>query len=226
MNTIKLIAVDIDGVLLKDTFSPVIKALVEKFGGEYSSRIERNVFSRPQQEAAQYIIDLLHLNYNIKEMLDIYFKERKGYIKKNGSGILDGVPGFLELLKTLDTGTICYGGLPEEYFRDEMEEYAGYFERYVCTNDFRPGIKEITKDIYGLDYKQVLFIDDVNTVAETAKSLNTAFIGCPSSFQWGFQRQDMIKTGVRYLVKSVGEINESMLEKIDFESGCGKIWDN
>ena len=55
MKTIKLIAIDIDGILLEDTFSPIIRKFVSKFGVKYSRELERKIFSRPQKEAAEYL---------------------------------------------------------------------------------------------------------------------------------------------------------------------------
>ncbi|KAF6625255.1 hypothetical protein MF628_005275 [Paenibacillus polymyxa] len=50
MNTIRLIACDVDGILLTDTFSPVLKSLVKKAGMPYTREIERNVFSRQDRK--------------------------------------------------------------------------------------------------------------------------------------------------------------------------------
>lgn len=44
MKRAKLIAVDIDGVILKDTFSPVLFNLIKKRGGVYDRETERNIF--------------------------------------------------------------------------------------------------------------------------------------------------------------------------------------
>jgi len=99
-----------------------------------------------------------------------------------------------------------------------------YFDQYICTNDFRPGIKEITKDIYNIDYDQVLFIDDVNTVAEKAKELNVPFIGIPSCEEWSYQKSDMSQTGVNHIVKSIRDINLELLNTIDSEVANHKVW--
>lgn len=224
MNTIKLIAVNIDGVLLEDTFSPVIYNFVTKHGIKYTQEIERNIFSRPQKEAAKYAVSLFGNNINIDTLIKNYFEEREKYININGCHVNEGVPEFIELVSVLNVHLVYYGGLSEEKIVDEFKEYKRYFERYVCTNDFRPGIKEITKDIYGLEYNQVLFIDDVNFVAECAKANNVPFIGIPSHFPWGFQRQDMIKTKVKYLLNSIKEVNADLLERIDYEASVGIIW--
>lgn len=222
MKTIKLIAVDIDGVLLEDTFSPIIRNFVSKFGVEYSRELERNVFSQSQKNAAAYLSNILGINS--EAVTKGYFEEREKYINIYGCKINEGVPEFLELLNTLGVRLIYYGGLSEDKIIDDFKKYTHYFERYICTNDFRPGIKEITKDIYGLEFNQVLFMDDVNTVAEVAKMNNVPFIGIPSNFPWGFQRQDMIATKVKYLLNSVKEIDIKLLERIDDEASDGIIW--
>lgn len=223
MKTIKLIAVDIDGILLKDTFSPVLHNFVLKFGTEYTRDLERNLFSRPQQEAARYLSKLV--GHGSATLLEKYFEERQQYLKSNDGGLNEGVPELLELLSHLKVRLVYYGGLPEEEFIDRFQNYQHYFERYICTNHFRPGIQEITKDFYGLEFHQVLFIDDVNTVAEVAKINNVPFIGIPSNFPWGFQRQDMIATKVKYLLNSVKEIDLELLERIDAEASVETIWE-
>lgn len=224
MNTIKLIAIDIDGVLLKDTFSPVIYKFMSKYGVKYTREVERNIFSRSQKEGSEYISKLTGLES--ETVPKYYFEEREQYLKTHDGGIMVGVPEILELLSTLNVRLVYYGGLTEDKINDQFKNYSHYFERYICTNDFRPGIKEITRDIYGLQFQEVLFIDDVNTVAETAKMYNVPFIGIPSDFQYGFQRQDMVTTGVKYLLKSVTEINRELLERIDAEAQFGTIWQN
>jgi phosphoglycolate phosphatase-like HAD superfamily hydrolase len=224
MKTIKLIAINIDGILLEDTFSPIIHNFVSKFNIEYTRELERNIFSRPQNEAADYLSK--KIGKDSETLLKSYFEERDNYIKIHGCKVNEGVPELLELLTSLDVCLIYYGGLSEDKIADEFKEYKHYFERYVCTNDFRPGIKEITKDIYRLEFQQVLFIDDINMVAEIAKINNVPFIGIPSNFPWGFQRQDMIATKVKYLLNSVKEINNELLERIDYESLVGAIWEN
>lgn len=224
MKTLKLVAFDIDGVLLKDTFSPVIKLLVEKFGGTYNRDIERNIFSQKREEAAEYLINLFKLDLSTDELIKIYFKEREEFINRNGSGFNQGLDYLLKLIESLNLLIICYGGLPETYYRKEMKQYTEYFTMYVCTNDFRPGIKEITTEIYNLKYNEALFIDDVNMVAEAAKSLNVPFIGMPSSNTWGYQKKDMVKTGVKYLINSLNEINLNMIKRIDYDASTGNQW--
>jgi phosphoglycolate phosphatase-like HAD superfamily hydrolase len=224
MKHIKLIAVNLDGVLLKDTFSPVIRKMVMHFGNRYTHRIERNVLSRPQMEAAQYVINISKIDYSIQDLLKLFFHEREHFMEVNGNGVFEDAPVFIDLLSKQNSKLVCYGGLPCTHFNIEMKQYKNNFDFYVCTNNFRPGLKEITREIYNLDYSQVLFIDDVNTVAETAKTMNIPFIGCPTNSQWGFQKEEMARTGVKYMVDSVGEITQEILDSVDDDASKGLAW--
>lgn len=226
LKTLKMVALDIDGVALKDTFSPIIYSLTMKWGHKYTAEIERNVFSQPQKKAARYLIDAFGLSYDEKELLDIYFAERKKFLETNDGGIVEGLEDFLKLCKNLNLPIICYGGLEKDHFNEKLGRLTSYFdgEKYICTNDFRPGIKEIVTKYYTYNYSEVLFIDDVNKVAEEAKALNVPFIGVPSDFEFGFQRQGMIETGVKYMVKSVKDISLSLLNEVDEKSREKSLW--
>ena len=226
MKTIKLIACDVDGVLVTDTFSPVLYNMVTKAGGQYTREYERNVFSRPRKEGSGYARKKYNLNASDTDLISAYFKEREEYLKTHDHGVIEGVKDFMELVNSLDIRLVCYGGLSEHELFSGFKDYMHYFEQYICTNDFRPGIKEITRDIYGLEFNQVLFIDDVNTVAEVAKANNVPFIGIPANFAWGFQKQEMIDTGVRYILDSVRDIDRALLDRIDYEASIGTVWSN
>ncbi|MEH7454670.1 HAD family hydrolase [Gottfriedia acidiceleris] len=223
MEAIKLIACDIDGVLLEDTFSPVLRILAEKYGVDYTAELENNTFSQRRDDAAAYLKSYLGFpeETTTKEIIDEYFKERKKFMQEDENPIISGVPEFLEMLKSLNVKLVCYGGLEEKMIDLRFRPYFKYFDQYICTNSFRPGLKEITKEIYGLDFSEVLFIDDVNRVAEEAKKYQIPFIGVPAQHTWGFQEKEMKNTGVKYLVKSVKEITKDYLEKIDLDKA---IW--
>lgn len=226
MNNIKLVAIDIDGVLLEDTFSPVIRRLTLKEGKKYTREIERNVFSRPRKSAVDYIKKTLDKNpeTTFQEMMQEFFDERDLYLKDHPKFLLSGVDTFLNRLVHENVTCICYGGLPENAIVSEFDLYMKYFDRYICTDAIRPGLKEITYQMYQLQNNQVLFIDDVNTVAEEAKKMNIPFIGVPANFSWGFQRQDMIQTGVQYLFDSVADISNEILHEIDALAGSKGVW--
>lgn len=223
MNNIKLIACDIDGVLLKDTFSPVLRILANKYGVEYTSELENNTFSKNREEAADYLLNYLMLpeETSIKDFLSEYFEERKYFVNRDGNPIIPGVLDFLELMKSLEVKLVCYGGLEEDLIDLRFKPYLKYFDKYICTNSFRPGLKEIT-ELYGLRFSEVLFIDDVSQVAEEAKRYFIPFIGIPANHSWGFQKKEMKKIGVKYLVSSVKEITKEYLEKVDSDN---VIWE-
>jgi hypothetical protein len=221
---IKLIAVNLDGVLIRDTFSPVIRKMVMNFGRKYTHTVERNILSRPQMEAAQYVINISRINYTVQDLIKLFFHERERYMEDFGNSIFEETPSFVDLIAKQNTRRICYGGLPCTYFNTEMKRYKDYFDHYICTSDFRPGLKEITRDIHTLDFSQALFIDDVDSVAKNAKDLKIPFIGCPTNSRWGFQKEEMKRTGVKYLVESIGQINQAILDKIDDDASEGMVW--
>lgn len=223
MHTIKLIASDVDGVLLEDTYSPMLRGAAQQLNLEYTREMERNMLSQRREEAVMYMFKQLNVEGTPEEGLQYFQAARANYLQSNqdSHGVIAGVFDFLDLVTSLGVKLVCYGGLAESNVTSKFDPCKKYFERYVCTNDFRPGLKEITKDIYGLEFSQVLFIDDVNTVAEVAKELNIPFIGVPCT---EFQREDMIATGVKYMVNSVKEIDRDLLEKIDADARQGTVW--
>jgi len=226
LKTLKLVALDLDGVALHDTFSPVIRSLLQKWGIEYGAEIENNVFSQPRRQAALYLKQKYSLPYSGDEIIRRYFQERSEYLHNHPHGPVPGLEEFLERIKSAGVKLISYGGLEKDHFTRELDGLIDYFddERYICTNDFRPGIKEIVTEFYHYDYREVLFIDDVNRVAIEAKKHDTPFIGVPSSFEYGFQREEMLRTGVKYLFESIREIDESVLSSVDRDAANGAVW--
>ncbi|MES0490697.1 MAG: hypothetical protein ABUK01_11925 [Leptospirales bacterium] len=226
LKCLSLVALDLDGVALPDTFSPIIYLLVKKLGIEYTSEVERNVFSQQRQKAAAYLNDTFNLQMSNDELIRLYFEERSAYLKNFEHGPVPGLKEFLECVKTAGLKVVCYGGLEKGHFDKEMAEFTEYFdgEKYICTNDIRPGIRQIVNDYYGLNYENVLFIDDVSRVAEEAKSKNVPFIGVPSNFKHGFQRQDMLRVGVKHIVSSIREIDYRLLEQMDNDAVTGLLW--
>lgn len=214
-------AINIDGVLLSDTFSPVLRSLVEKLGIEYTPRLERALFSRPQSHAAQYLIRQYNLSYTPEELVGLFFDERESHIANNPELLADGIGSLLNVLMDNALTIICYGGLGEQHFKKELKDYLSCFDRYVCTNDFRPGIREIIHDICHTESSRIVFIDDVNTVAEAARQYNAPFIGVPST---GFQKQDMIQTGVKFMVASIRDIDMAYIGAVDDAAHDGSCW--
>ncbi|MFI9628921.1 HAD family phosphatase [Streptomyces sp. NPDC052042] len=58
---IRLVALNIDGVLLNDTFSPVIHGFLTRRGATYTADVERRIFSQPRHIAAREIAAVLGL---------------------------------------------------------------------------------------------------------------------------------------------------------------------
>lgn len=59
---IRLAALNIDGVLLNDTFSPVIHGFLTRRGATYTADVERRIFSQPRHIAAREIAAVLGLD--------------------------------------------------------------------------------------------------------------------------------------------------------------------
>ncbi|GHI10395.1 haloacid dehalogenase-like hydrolase [Streptomyces cellostaticus] len=223
---LRLVAVNIDGVLLNDTFSPVIHRFVVGRGGRYTAELERALFSQPQRAAAAAAA-AAGLGGSPEELLEAYFAEREAYLRDHPVRVLDGAQRLLARIRDLDVAVVCYGGLDRTHFDRHLAGLAAYFDApgYVCTDDFRPGIREITQDIVGVRPDQALFIDDVARVAEAARSSGTAFIGHPSPFAQGFQEEAMRRAGVRHVVRSLDAIDEQLLHTLDAEAAAGTVWD-
>ena len=219
MNRIKLIAIDIDGVVLKDTYSPVLKIIIEKHNGVYTKDLERNAFSRNRKEAATYIAKALNLKLTPAQLISEYFQERERYMATHESGIETGAIDFLTAIQKLDTDILCYGGLSESELHHDIKPCMQYVNEYVCTNDFRPGINEIA-NMYGVRPSNVLFIDDVAFFAENAKKENALFIGVPNHFPFSYQKEEMQQLGVKYMVDSISSISVEMLHAIDNNGKC------
>ncbi|MEU6123905.1 HAD family hydrolase [Streptomyces sp. NPDC047123] len=218
-----LVAVNIDGVLLNDSFGPVIRRLVESRGGQYGPELEQALLSQPQMVAAQAAADVL--GGSAKELLVAYFEERERYMAEHPVRVLPGAAELLGRLRALGVRTVCYGGLEKAHFDQYLGGLAEYFDEpvYVCTNDFRPGIREIA-ELFGLELDRVLFIDDVARVAEAARELGVAFIGHPSDYEHGYQRPLMERAGARHIVRSLDAIDEGLLREADAEAAAGRNW--
>ncbi|OEU86328.1 haloacid dehalogenase-like hydrolase [Streptomyces abyssalis] len=222
----RLAAVNIDGVLLTDTFSPVIHRFITRRGAEYSADVEREIFSQPQHLAAKALGVAAGLDWSVPELLEAFFEERDAYLSDHPLRVQDGAVELLRRLRAQGLQVICYGGLRKEHFDRFLGEWEDLFDgpRYVCTDEIRPGIREISADVFGLGFDQVLFIDDVARVAEAARELDVAFIGHASDFEHGFQGVLMREAGVRHLVTSPAEIDEELLCLVDAEAAAGAVW--
>lgn len=222
---IKLIAIDVDGVLLTDTYSPAIKSFVEKHGGIYTPELERQVWGSPHIAGGHNMSLACKLPWSAQKTIDEFFIHHNEYIKSHPISVVPGAQQLLETLNQYNVKVTSYGGRTKEYIFDRyMPSLKDYFDKdnpYIDTNTIRPGVKEITKDIYGLDFNEVLFIDDINRMAEVAKYFRTGFIGTPVTH---FQQQQMSETGVKFIVSSVREITSEMLLHVDMAMNSDTHW--
>lgn len=226
LQQLRLAAVNIDGVLLNDTFSPVIHHFVTSRGGRYTADVERRIFSQSRRVAGVEIAAAAGLRVSGEEALTHYFAERAEFLRQHPVVLNDGALDLVRRLRSLGLATLCYGGLDRSHFDTHLGAYADLFDApgYFCTDAFRPGIREIVTES-GLAYDQVLVIDDVARVAECARELGVSFIGHPSAFEGSFQRRLMREAGVRHLVGSLHEIDEDLLRRVDREAAAGLSWD-
>ncbi|BDH69725.1 HAD family phosphatase [Streptomyces albidoflavus] len=215
---LRLVALNIDGVLLNDTFSPVISNFITSRGGMYDAATERRILSQPRRVAGGEMARAARLDVTGEQALELYFAERDRYVAENPVRLNPGATELVGRIHGLGLRTVCYGGLDKSHFDAHLGALADLFDSpgYVCTDAFRPGIKEIAA-LFSLGLDEVLFVDDVARVAEAARELGVAFVGHPSSFQGKF----MAELGVRHLVGSLDAIDEELLRTVDAE---GAVW--
>ncbi|MGI9100233.1 MAG: HAD family phosphatase [Solirubrobacteraceae bacterium] len=225
---LRLVALDSDGVLLNDTYSPVIERFVTKHGGQYTGFVERGVWGSPQLAAGQNMALACKLPWSARKTIAAFFVEREAYLQDHPVEVSPDALGLLEMLKATGLQITSYGGRNREYSFDKfLGHLAEYFDPqtpYVDVNDFRPGVDEIVRDVFGYEHDQVLFIDDINRVAEVTKALGAGFIGVPASMPHNFQREQMAETGVRHTVDSIADIDDEMLHEIDVELAADIHW--
>lgn len=228
LQKIRLIALDSDGVLISDTYSPVIERFVIRHGGQYTAEVERAVWGSPQLAAGQNLALACRLPWSARQTIEAFFAERDEYLKAHPITVNPGAEPLLATLREAGLRVVCYGGRPREYtFDTYLGHLAGYFDPqipYVDVNDFRPGVKEIVRDTFGYQYDEVVFIDDINRVAEVTRALGAGFIGVPASLPHNYQRPQMHATGVRYLVDDLSQIDADLLQAVDAELAAGTLW--
>ncbi|MGQ0838763.1 hypothetical protein [Actinokineospora sp.] len=222
---LKLVCLNLDGVLLPDTFSPVIHRVLTGHGVAYTGELERLLLSQPREVAGAIMASAARLPWTWQQAVSEFFAERERYLADNPMTLSKGAGEMIDLLRDKGATLICYGGMDRANFDTYLGPWRDRFAapQYISTNVFRPGIREIVGR-YGFGYDETLFIDDVNRFAEFAKDLGVAFIGMPNEHPHSFQREHMVETGVRHLVWSLPDVDEALLDQIDHEASIGKIW--
>ncbi|MFF8531892.1 hypothetical protein ACF07B_07855 [Streptomyces sp. NPDC015532] len=228
LRTLRAAAVNIDGVLLSDTFSPVIHRFVTGRGVAYTPQLERAVLSQPREVAARVLAEATGTAGDaggVGETVRAYFALRERYLREHPVRVNEGALELVGRLRGLGLEVVCYGGLGRGHFERHLGAWRSRFTApgYVCTDGFRPGIGEIVEG-FGLGSAQVLFIDDAARFAEHARQARVPFIGHPSAFRHGFQRRAMRENGVRHLVDRLAGIDEALLHTVDQEAGHDSVW--
>lgn len=225
---IKLVALDTDGVLFNDTYSPVIERFVTRHGVEYTAELERHVWGSPQLAAGQYLALTCGLPYSANDVMVDFFAERDRYLAQHPVQVAPGAEALLRTLRSANVRVTSYGGRDRSYSFDRfLGHLAPYFDPatpYVDVNPFRPGVREIVTDVFGYSFDETLFIDDINRVAEVTKAFGAGFVGVPASMPHNFQRAEMAKTGVRYTVSAINSIDLELLRAVDRHLAAGTLW--
>ncbi len=225
---IRYVFLHFDGVILENILAPIIFNVIQELGGVYSAEIENNIFAKSQKHAANFIIKHLNLTISTEEVINLYYTERKHYEATHEIKLNQGVESFLILLKSFGYEVISYGGAPIEYFLGNVGSLSSYFseEKYIQTKDFRPGVQEILSRFQSVKPSEALFIDEEFTIAQACHSLQVPFVGFSTKFEYSFQRKEMQKFGVKYIINSLEEIDRFFLEKIQEDVLGDCIWSN
>ncbi|MFJ7150962.1 HAD family phosphatase [Streptomyces sp. NPDC100445] len=226
LGRLRLAALNIDGVLLNDTFSPVIHRFLVDRGCDYTAELERSIFSQPRAVAGRLLAEAIGGSLTPQAALDLYFRERARYLETHPVRLNEGAVELLRRLRAAGLRTVSYGGLGKEHFDTFLGVHADLFDGpgYICTDTIRPGIHEIVTEYFGLTYDEAVFVDDVANVGRAARELGVPFIGHPSDFRHSFQPRLMREAGVRHIVGSLCEIDERLLRTVDEEAALGTVW--
>jgi beta-phosphoglucomutase-like phosphatase (HAD superfamily) len=224
-NKVRVIAIDTNGVLLKDVYSGAIKQFVERHGGQYTSALERMVFGSPHAAGGHIMSTACRLPWTSQETIDAFLAEQKEYAKSNPVAINQGAVRFLESIQSKGLRITSYGGSPKETSFDQLlQPYAHLFDAakpYVNMGAFRPGMKEIAAQEMACNLDEIIFIDDLNRVADVCRALGCGFIGIPGA---SYQREQMIESGVRYVLDSLESIDTALLLEIDQRLAENSLW--
>lgn len=222
---LRVLAVDTNGVLLKDVYSGAIKQFVELHGGQYTSELERMVFGSPHAAGGHIMATACRLPWTSQETIDAFLAVQKEYSKVHPVEINPGAIEFLERMKSTGLRITSYGGSPKEVSFDPLlEPYEYLFDPetpYVNMGAFRPGMREIAGGAMKCNADEIIFIDDLNRVADVCRALGCGFIGMPGG---SYQRNQMLDSGVRYIVESFESINHELISIIDRNLAKHSMW--
>lgn len=224
LSNLKVIALDTNGVLTNDVYSPSIKSFIESHGGEYTSDIERLVFGSPHAAGGHIMSVICGLPWTAEETIHAYLAEQKKSLESTPAMLSSGVRQLLETLSATGVSVTSYGGSPKSVsFDPYLSDYERFFDSrypYLNIGAFRPGMKEVART-FGCQFDEIVFVDDLNRVAEISRALGAGFVGFPGAV---YQRQQMRDLAVPYIVDSLSGIDEALLLEIDAKLAAGAFW--
>lgn len=214
MTARKYAAINIDGVLLTDTFSTVIYDFIVEHGGTYDEDTERAILSQPQSVGGAGMARAARQNWSPTEAIAKYFERRSEYTALFPPEVSPGARELLHRLREYGYSLISYGGLSKDHFDAEVGDLAQLFDDpvYVCTNSIRPGVREICDNVLGIRYEDLLVIDDVARVGIECRRLRSPFIGHPSVHPNNHQRKIMHDNGL-LVVDRLRDIDAAKIEE-------------
>jgi len=228
LRKLRLVAIDVDGVLIDDTYLAVLERFVTRHGGVYDDDAERKIVGLRDVVVAELVADLCGLDQPPAETLAAIFAEREDYLREHPIKVAEGAAEFLLSLRKLGVRAVAYGGRTREHTFDHylgpLMELLDPDVPYVSINEHRPGVDWIVREVIGCTFDEAVFIDDVSRVAIAARDLGAGFIGFPSSTAHQRQRRFMAEAGVRHFAGSLGEITPELLARIDGELATSTHW--
>lgn len=225
LRTVKVVALDTNGVLTRDVYGPALKSFVEARGGRYTSDVERLTFGSPHTAGGHIMSVVCQLPLTPEETIAAFLEEQRRAQALNPVTLCTGVEPLLERLADLGVVVTSYGGSPKAASFDphlgSLERFFDSQHPYVDMGRFRPGMKEIIADVFARKPHEVVFVDDLNRVGEVARSLGAGFIGVPGG---AFQEQQMHASGMPYMVRSLDGIDERLMRELDDRLAAGSLW--
>lgn len=223
---IRYVFLHLDGVILQNILVPIIQSIVHGLGGKYSAEVENNVLSRSQAHAAEFLIRHFNLQLSKNEVIELYNRARERFIQAHEIRPREGLKEFLLMLKAGGYRVVAYGGADREYFLTNVGECGALFDDdgYIQTRDIRPGVRQIIHNIYAMDCREALFIDETAVVAQEAKADDVPFIGMCTGHDVSFQKQEMEVLGVKYFVHSLQDVDLPTLARVERDAQCLSLW--
>ncbi|MBX7057650.1 MAG: hypothetical protein K1X75_06255 [Leptospirales bacterium] len=224
---IRYVFLHLDGVVLENILAPITLAVAEKLGVSYSAEVEANVFARPQRHAARFLVERYGLAHTEEDIVNLYHQERRAFESSRRIRRNAGLEPMLHLLRGCGYRVVCYGGADRSYFDANTRGLEAYFDGpgYIQTRDIRPGVRQIIYDIFRLDPRETLFMDEEAEIARAARAARAPFIAMNIAHPFSFQRQAMTELGVRYQIDALAEVTLDLLQRIENDADRDRIWE-